>query len=80
MNKLLKDAYWKAAFTFNDKGYRQIDGVLMRSPLGLLLGNVFMTELEKDMIQNLINKKLIKFCIRYIDDTLLLVKNEDINS
>ena len=52
----------------------------MRSPLGLLLGNVFMTELEKDMIQNLINKELIKFCIRYIDDTLLLVKNEDINS
>ena len=36
-----------------------------------------MTELEKDRIQKLINKKYIKFYIWYVDDTLLLVKNED---
>ena len=80
MNKLLKDASSKTAFTLNDKGYKHIDCVSMRSPLGLLLGNVFMTELEKHMIQNLIDKNLIKFYIRYIDDTLLLVKDEDIDS
>ena len=38
-----------------------------------------MTELEKDIIQKLIDKKFIKFYIRYVDDTLLLVKDEDID-
>ena len=38
-----------------------------------------MTELEKDIIQKLIDKKFIKFYFRYVDDTLLLVKDEDID-
>ena len=79
MKKLLKDAYSKTAFTFNDKIYKQTDGVSMGSRLGSLLANVFMTELEKDIIQKLIDKKFIKFYIRYVDDTLLLVKDDDID-
>ena len=50
-----------------------------RSLLGLLLANVFMTELEKDITQKLIDKQVIKFYIRYVDDTLLLVKDGDID-
>ena len=46
--------------------------VSFRTPLA----NVFMTELEKDIIQKLIDKKFIKFYIRYVDDTLPLVKDE----
>ena len=43
-----------------------------------------MAKLEKDIIQKLINKNFIKFYIRfysftYVDDTLLLVKDEDID-
>ena len=76
--KLLKDACSKTAFTFNDKIYKQIDGLLMGSPLGSLLTNLFMIELEKNIIQKLIDKMSIKFYIRYFDDTLLLVKDEDI--
>ena len=38
-----------------------------------------MTELEKDIIQKLIDKKFMKFYIRYVDDTLLLVKDGDID-
>ena len=79
IKKSLKDACSKTVFTFNDKIYKQIDGVSMGSPLGLLLANIFMTELEKDIIQKLIDKKFIKFYIRYVDDTLLLVKDEDID-
>ena len=70
MKKLLKDACSKTAFTFNDKIYKQIDGVSMGSPLGPLLANIFMTELEKDIIQKLIDKKFIKFYSRYVDYTL----------
>ena len=43
----------------------------MGSPLGPLLANVFMRELEKDIIQKLIDTSVIKFYIRYVDGTLL---------
>ena len=59
IKKSLKDACSKTVFTFNDKICKQIDGVSMGSPLGLLLANIFMTELEKDIIQKLIDKKFI---------------------
>ena len=36
----------------------------MGSTLGPLLANVFMTELEKDIIQKLIDQKFIKSYIR----------------
>ena len=76
----MKDACSKTAFTFNDKIYKQINGVSMGSLLGPLLAKVFMTELEKAIIQKLIDKKFIKFYIRDVNDTLLLVKDEDIVS
>ena len=77
MKKLLKHAYLKTAFTFNDKIYKQVDGVSMGSLLGPLLANVFMTELEKDIIQKLIDKTFIKFFIRFVDDILLLKMKTD---
>ena len=50
----------------------------MGPPLGPLFANGFMTELEKDIIQSLFDKKFIKFYIQYVDNTLLVVKDEDI--
>ena len=38
-----------------------------------------MTELEKIVISDLINSDWIKFYIRYVDDTLLLAKEDDID-
>ena len=35
-------------FTFNEEIYIQIDGVAIRSPLGPLLANIFMTSLEEN--------------------------------
>ena len=74
MKRVLKDACSKTAFTFSDKIHKQIGGVLMRSPFGPLLANVFMTELG-DIIQKLINETFFKLYIRYVDDTLLLVED-----
>ena len=59
MKKLLKEACSKTAFTFNDKIYKQIDGVSIGSPLGPFIVNIFMTELEKDIIQELIDDNFI---------------------
>ena len=61
-------------FSFNSKFYKQIDGVSMGSPLGPVLANIIMTELESTIV-----KELVKLYMRHVDDTLLLVKDEDIN-
>ena len=48
----------------------------MVSPLGFILTN---TELESTVVKELANRSLVKFYLRYVDDTLLLVKDKDIN-
>ena len=75
MKKLILDACTKPAFSFNSKFYKQIDGVFMGSPLGLVLANIIITELESKIVKILVNKSLVKFYIRYVDDKLLLVED-----
>ena len=45
----------------------------MRSTLVPVLANITMTELEKIVVSDLINSGLIKFYIRYVDDTQLTI-------
>ena len=52
---------------------KNIDVVSKGSSLGPVLANIIMTELEKIVVSDLIN-----FYIRYINDTLLLAKKDDI--
>ena len=40
-------------FTFNNESYIQVDGVAMGSPVGPVLANIFMVELETSVIPNL---------------------------
>ena len=70
----------KTAFSCNNKLYKQIDGVSMGSSLGPVLANIIMTELEKIVVSDLISSGLIKFYIRYVDATLLLAKEDDIDN
>ena len=79
MKKLILDACTKTVFNFNSKFYKQIDGVSMCSPLGPVLANIIMTELESTLVKELVDKSLVKLYMRYVDDTLLLVKDKDIN-
>ena len=51
----------------------------MGSPLGPVLRNIIMTELEKIIVKDLVNKSLIKVYMRYVDDTLRLVKEKILN-
>ena len=78
MKKLLKDCCTKNAFPFNNTIYKQIDGVLMGSWFGPVLGNIIMTELENVIVDKLFTANLLKFYIRYVHDTLALVES-DIN-
>ena len=51
----------------------------MGSSLGPVMANIIMTELEDKVIKPLINNGIIKFYSHYIDDTLLVVKPQDVS-
>ena len=51
----------------------------MGSSLGPVLSNIAMTELEINIIKPLIVKGIIKFYCRYVDDTLVLLKPNDVD-
>ena len=51
----------------------------MGAALGPVLANIIMTELERVVVDKLIGSGKIKFYACYLDDTLLLVKPEDID-
>ena len=79
LKKLIKDTCSKTAFLFDNVIYEQIDGVSMGAALGPVLANIIMTELERVVVDKLIGSGKIKFYACYVDDTLLLVKLEDID-
>ena len=74
----MKDCCTKTAIAFNVTIRKQKDGVSMGSSLGPVLANIIMTEFERVIVEPLIRSGKIKFYIRYVDDTLLLAKEEDI--
>ena len=78
LRKLIKDTCTKTVFSANNVLYEQLDGVSMGSSLGPVLANIIMTELEDIIIRPLINDNIVRFYSRYVDDTLLLVKPEDV--
>ena len=78
MKKLIRDCCSKTTFSFNNILYEQIDGVSMGSPLAPILANIIMTEFEKIVVNELLEKGIIKNYMRYVDDTLMLIKPNDI--
>ena len=80
LKKLKKDCCIKTAFSFDGIILKQEDGVSIDSSFGPLVANMIMTEseLERVIDEPMITSGKIKFYKRYVDDTLLLVKEEDI--
>ena len=79
LKKLIMDTCTLTAFSFNGKMYEQVDGVSMGASLGPVLANIIMTELERVIVDELIEKGIIRFYARYVDDTILLVKPSDVD-
>ena len=50
----------------------------MGASLAPVLANIIMTELEQKIVDQLISDDMIKFYGRYVDDTIILVKPENI--
>ena len=59
-------------FQYDGKIYRQVNGVAMGSPLGPVLANIFMVELEKSLVPTMQEEVALWF--RYVDDTFTFVK------
>ena len=64
LKKLIIGSCTKTVFTFNSKIYKEIDGVLMWSPLDPVFANIIMTELEKIIVKDLVDKFLIEVHMR----------------
>ena len=64
--------------SFNNDIYKQVDGVAMGSPLGPVLANVFMVELENTLVPKLLDK--MNWWYRYVDDTFTFIKERDIKN
>ena len=77
--KLMLDTCTKTVFSFNNKFYQQKDRVSTGSSLGPVLANIIMTELEDVIIKPLIADGTIKFYSRFVDDTLLVMKAENVS-
>ena len=77
MKELLYLCTKNAHFTLNSKTYVKVDGVAMGSPVGPMLANIFMVELEQNIIPTL--SKDISLWKRYVDDTICFVNSNRIS-
>ena len=74
---LLNIATKETFFMFNNKYYKQVDGVAMGSPLGPALANIFMCSFESKWFQDCPNDFKPVFYRCYIDDIFVLLSSPD---
>ena len=79
MKKLLLDPCTKIAFCYDNIFYQQCDGVSMGSSLAPVLPNIILTGFEKVVVTPLMKSRVLKFYCRYVDDTLVLVKEDQVD-
>ena len=77
MKELLYLCTKNVHFSFDNNIYIQSDGVAMGSPLGPILANIFMVELERSVIPGLANK--LNNWGQYVDDTICYIKVDSID-
>ena len=77
MKKLLTLCKKYVHFTLNNEIYVQNNGDAMGSPLGAILANVFMMELESTLVPRL--HQHVKKWRLYVDETFAYVRNESID-
>ena len=74
---MLKLATTESSFIFDNKLYKQIDGVAMGSPLGPTLANVFLCHYEKNWLNECPSQFKPVVYKRYVDDIFVLFKSKE---
>ena len=77
--KNLLDSCTKTAFSYNNVIYQQCDGQSMGSSFAPVLAAIVLTEFEKVVARPLMKSGILKFYCRYVDDTLVLIKEDQID-
>ena len=77
MRNLLNVATEESFSIFNNKFYKQIDGMGMGSPLGLALANIFMCSFENKWLKDCPHGLKPVFHRRYVGDIFLLFSSLD---
>ena len=72
IKKLLTLCTKNVYFSFNNEIYIQLDGVAMSSPLGLVIVNIFMVELETTLVPKF--EDHVQKWRRFVNDTFTYVK------
>ena len=75
--RILEIAVIDTHFIFNDKIYKQVDGMAMGSPLGPTFANIFMCHLEELYLNQCPASFAPLFYKRYVDDTFVLFKERN---
>ena len=74
---LLNVATKESFFTFNNKYYKQVDGVATRFPLNQALANIFICSFESKWLWDCRNDFKPVFYRRYVDDIFALISSPD---
>ena len=77
LNELLKLATTESSFIFDNKLYKQIDGVAMGSPLGPTLATAFLCHFEKNWLNECPSQFKPVVYKRYVDDIFVLFKSKE---
>ena len=72
--KLYRKCLQESVFMFNNKLYKQIDGVSMGNKLGPITADICMDKFERMHMETL-EKLGVKHWFRFVDDTFVVVKN-----
>ena len=75
--KLLKVVIDQDFFTFNESTYRQDTGLAMGSPLSPFLADLFLNQIERDIISKLPHFKQVSGWFRYVDDILVIFSGSE---
>ena len=75
--KLLILSVKSSCFLFNDVYYKQIDGVVMGSPLGPKLANLFLVYHEHKWLESCPIHFRFKYHCRFVDDIFLMFEHQD---
>ena len=69
-------------FQFNNKIYKQQEGLARGSPLSAILSEIFLQHMEEKLIPQIMNKYNVKHWFRYVDNCLCIIDNgcNDVNS
>ena len=79
MKKFLLDSCTKTTFSYDNVIYQQCDEGSMGPSLAPVLANIILTEFEKVVVMPPMKNGILKFYCRYVTDTLVLVKKDQID-